>query len=140
MSIRTLLIYMTITLLVFTLAINFVDSLNVFPISLSTGMQIDNSTNAIAVVTGNSDNTINSLWTIGVGLGAGAALLGAFVSKSATPIALYIFGSIFWTSYLRALSIITFGGYIPTEYITMFTVGVVFLFVAAFISILAGGD
>ena len=140
MSIRTLLIYTTIGLLIFTLAINFVDSLGVFPISLSTGMQITNSSNAIAVVTGNTDYTINNLWAIGTTLGASLAIGTAILMKSATPIALYIFATVFWTSYLRALSIITFGGYIPSQFITMFTVGVVFLFVGAFISILAGGD
>ena len=131
-------VWICMLLLIFTLVANFIQGLAAFPIEGSPGMDISNTDSALATITGNSDMNMNYLF-VGVST---LALLGtivlAYFTRTMIPIGLYLFGAVFWASWIRFTSIFSYGGYVPGDFIIIFTVGVMFVFIAAIIGMLTG--
>jgi len=132
-------IFLCMGLIVFTLSINFLNLLGVFPVSVSSGMNSEDST--VSYFASFSTTSMDYLW--GLVLSA-SMLVGGLVSyftHSVAPLGISIFSSVFWTSYLRALSILDVGGYISGNlpgFMLIFTVAIVFVFIAAVIGMLTG--
>ena len=132
-------IYFSIALVVFSLSINFIDGLAAFPIETEMGPQINNTDDALAALTKLDDPNMNSIFLL-VTTGAGiVAVALAALTRSVVPIGIYVYGAVFWTSWIRAQSILSFGGYMPGDFLLIFTVGVMFIFIASIIGLLTGG-
>jgi hypothetical protein len=80
---------------------------------------------------------MNWIWIVGIsgllGVGAGVAM------RSVVPVGIGLFGGIFWSSFISVHGILSIGGYIPIELLTVFTVATTFIFIAAIIGMLTGG-
>jgi len=126
-------------LLVFTMVANFIQGLNAFPVEGSPGVDVSSTDNALSSLTGLDNPNMNYVF-LGV---TSLALLGtialAYFTRSMIPIGLFFFGEVFWTSWIRFTSVFSYGGYIPGDFILIFTVGVMFIFIAAVIGLLTGG-
>ena len=126
-------------MLTFSLVANFVAGLGIFPNVTDIGMEVDDTESALTALTGLSDPNMNAIW-IGI---TGITFIGvvalAALTQSMTPIGLHLFGLVFWTSWLRMSSILSYGGYIPEEFLIIVTVGVMFVFIAAIIGLITGG-
>jgi len=77
---------------------------------------------------------LSVLWLGVIGLGGIGATLLSGITGQTTPLAVFIFGEVFWTSWIRSFAAL--GSYIPPEMSLLFTVPVVFIFVGAVIGIL----
>jgi len=128
----------TLIMLVFTLVANFVASLGVFDEVTGMGTETGDTGDVLQSLTGLDDPDMNNIW-LGV---TGLTFLGAvglcYLTKSVVPIGLHLFGTIFWTSWLRLGVILSYGGYVPAEFITIFTIGIMFVFIGAIIGMLTG--
>ena len=126
-------------MLTFSLVANFVAGLNIFPNVTDIGMEVDDTESALTTLTGLSDPNMNAIW-IGI---TGITFIGvvalAALTQSMIPIGLHLFGVVFWTSWIRMSSILSYGGYIPEEFLIIVTVGVMFVFIAAIIGLITGG-
>jgi hypothetical protein len=103
------------------------------------GVQDLNEGNALQRLTGLSDPNMAAIWLIVTSLTGIAVVALAALTHSVVPIGLHLFGTVFWTSYIRANSVLGIGsGYIPGEVFGVFFVGVTFIFIAAIIGMLTG--
>jgi hypothetical protein len=123
----------------FTLVLNMISGIapTAFPNTNPPKTGLENQDSILTTITGTSDTTLNTIWLGSIGLTFALALGLAYLTQSMTPIGIYIFSSFFWTSYLRLLSVISFN-FIPADFITIFTVGILFVFVGAIIGIMTG--
>ena len=129
-------VYLCLALIVFTLAINFVNSLQAFD-PYKSGMTDVNEENALEQISGLSGG-MAGIWSIAVvGTGIGAIVL-AWVTKQIIPIGIHLFSVVFWTSWIRMWTVTDIGGYIPGEFTILFFVGAIFIFIAAVIGMLTG--
>ena len=62
----------------------------------------------------------------------------AKMTQSTNMIGVWLFSSVFWTSYNNAISVIDVNSWIPGDFLLMFTVAFLFLWVGAVIGILTG--
>ena len=131
-------IYLCITIIIFTLAVNFVNSLDAFPIEEKQGVEGVTQENALSKLTGLKDPDMNNLWLLATGIGLAVAGVAAWITKSIVPVGIVLFSDVFWTSWLRMNIVLNIGGYIPGELLLLFTVGVLFVFIAAVIGMLTG--
>lgn len=127
MSFYSTAVYLSIGLIIFSAGITFISGLDVFP----TGME------ETSVITG-LDANLDFAWGTIVGFGTVFSLLICILLRSAVPLGINIFGIIFWTSWVHASAILSFGGFIPVEFILLFTIAVGFVFTAAIIGMLTG--
>ena len=127
-------------MLAFSLVANFIDSTGAFGSHTggNPGVSVSSGDSALRTITNLEDPNMQSLWLGVTGLSLIGAIALAYVSHSLTPIGLHLFGAVFWTSWIRMSSIFSYGGYIPGDFILIFTVGVMFLFIAAIIGMLTG--
>lgn len=129
--------YFCVVIIIATLSINFVSGLMVFsgaPIVMGVDVG-DNSTNAFTMLTGLSGG-MEYMWGLAVGTGLAITSFIAWSTHSTAPIAVWLFSTVFWTSYLRAISIT--GGFIPGDFLLIGTVGLSCMFVGAVIGIFGG--
>ena len=131
-------VYLCFALLLFTLVFNMVDATNAFPTEGTIGPDISDEDSALSELTGLSDPNMNAIWVAVTTLAGLGALALAWLTHSITPIGLWLFGEVFWTSWIRTQSVLNFGSYLPAEFILIFTVGMMFLFIAAIIGMLTG--
>jgi len=132
-------VLITLILMVFSLVANFVVGLGAFPGVTDIGSSPDTDSALGDLTTLDSDDTdmwsIFTMVTVGTGLGAIAL---AWATHSMTPIGVHLFGTVFWASWLNMSSILSYGSYVPADLITVGTVGVLFIFIAAVIGMLTG--
>ena len=129
-------------LLAFTLVANFVDGLGIFPYTSSIGVSDITEANALTQLTGltgGMEYVFAGVTTLAL---AGTVAL-CWAIKNITPLGLYFFGLVFWTSWLRMASVFSYAGsgtepYIPVALIGVFTIGAMFLFLGAVIGMLTG--
>lgn len=124
-------------LLAFSLVANFVDGLGIFPHTSSIGTEITTS-NALSQLTGLDNPSMQGIFLGVTGLAFVGVVALCWATKNVVPLGLYLFGVIFWTSWIRMSSVMSYGGYIPAELLAVFTVGAIFLFVGAIIGMLTG--
>lgn len=129
-------IYLSLALIVFSLSINFVNSLDAFT-EYEAGNEDVTSQNALEQLSGLGGG-MATLWGLAVGLGLAGAIALVFISKQISPIGIYLFSTVFWTSWIRMNVIINVNGAMPLELMALFTVAAMFLFVAAMIGMLTG--
>jgi len=125
-------------MLTFSLVANFVDGIGAFPHSAEIGPDIDSTDSALSTLTGLSSPSMNTIWLGVTGLTFLGAVALCYLTHSIVPIGLHLFSLVFWTSWIRMSSILSYGGYIPDNLILVFTVGVMFVFIAAIVGILTG--
>ena len=131
-------IYLCLAIIVFTMSINFVNTLGAFNAyeAQPTDEEIDVD-NALEQISG-LEGGMASLWALAIGVGAIGAIALVFISKQISPIGIYIFSTVFWTSWLKMNSVININGVMPVELMVIFTVAALFLFIAAIIGMLTG--
>jgi len=131
-------IYLCVILIIFTLSINFVNSLGAFESYDASPTEeeitVDNALEQVSGMEGN----MASLWGLVVSLGAVGAFALVYVSKQISPIGIYLFSTVFWTSWLRMNMVVNVNGIIPVELMALFTVSAIFIFIAAVIGMLTG--
>jgi len=131
-------IYLCLTLIVFTLAINFVNEMGAFnAYEAQPTEEIVTVDNALEQISG-LEGGMASLWGLAVGIGLAGAVVLVFISKQISPIGIYLFSTVFWTSWIRMNTVININGAMPVELMALFTVAALFLFVAAIIGMLTG--
>ena len=131
-------IYICIGLILFSLFIGFVNGLNAFSVDAGGGVKVSDKT-ALEALTGLS-NGWDGVWLLFVSItGIGAVAL-AYVTGQFAPISIYVFGTVFWTAYTHAFSVINANGFIPSDFLLIVNVVVLFIFIAACIGISGIGD
>ena len=132
--------YVTILLMLFNLGWGFVRGIEgtVFE-DASEQNSIDNSTasGVFSELTGLSGSDA-SLWVLFTGVGLLAAGAVSWMVQSLQPVAIYIFGVGFWSSYNATLNVLTMHNWIPAGMVLMITAVLVFLFVGAIIGMITG--
>jgi len=124
-------------LLIFTFAVNYLSSTGAFPITGSSGQQITDTGTVLEETTDLATPDMGYLWII-VTTGILAGLAISYLTRSIVPGGLFIFGTVFWASFINTHGILTIGGYVPGEIMTMFTIATVFIFIGACIGMLTG--
>ena len=140
-------IYITIALVLFTLCVNFISALGVFQTTLETGISTTGSSdNIFSQITGLSGG-MEYVWSIILTLTGLAAVVVAVFTRQVTPIGIYLFSAVFWTSYNRCISVINvpigdgtmlFSTMPMSMFLVIATVGILFLWAAAIIGVLTG--
>jgi len=139
-------VYFSISLMVFTLSLNFLTGMGIFgPLLPGGGMDVTGNQSQIVgnfTSTPSASGGFGDVWLLVFGLGTAAGIGGAIViamaTQNATFVGVYIFSVYFWASYINALSILSFGGFIPASFLLLFTVPIGFVFVGAIIGMLSG--
>lgn len=127
-------IYICLALIVFTLAINFVNGMGIFE---EVGTGATTGTNTSNIFVNLAGIHISEIWA-GVLFGTGLLSLGlAWMTHSAIPVGAWIFSSVFWTSYESSLGVLTAFS-IPPEFQLIGTVVVAFLWVGALAGMFSG--
>ena len=131
-------IFITLGLIIFSLAINFVEGLNIFPVSGSPHSNVTGVDNALTVLTKLENPTMQGLFILVTSVTALLAVGLSYLTASITPLGIFIFGEVFWTAWIRSQVILSYGGFIPGDFLLLFTVGALFVFIAAIIGMLTG--
>jgi hypothetical protein len=133
-----------IGVIIFTLCINFVGTLGVFPIGSDAGTPMGTSTNeTLNSITSGYDITdfLNIITVGGSILTIGGALFLLYVTQSTIILGAYLFTTVFWGSYGlavgRLLAMDLFVGPI-VAFATIFTVIIALIFLAAITGMLSG--
>ena len=127
-------------MILFNLAVAFVDGMDIFDASGAGTGEIAGE-DVINTTSQGQFTDMSNIWSLaftGILAGGGISILLAWATHSTTPIGIYIFSAVFWTSYLSTFSIFATGGYIPADFLNMFHVGSILLFTAAVIGMLTG--
>jgi len=117
MSFLRIAIYLSIAMIVFNLIIGFVGGLDAFPIETIPGTGTIEEGNALSTFTGLSGGMENVWLLVTTITGIGAILLA-----------------------IATRSVLSVGGFIPGDFLSIFFVCMLFLFLAAIVGILTGGD
>ena len=131
-------VYFCLIMIVFTLCINFISELGIFP-SAESGVNIE-GTEASDIFTDISgfSGGMQYLWlTILTGAGLGAIVIAKLVG-STNIIGVYLFSAVFWTSFNRCIAVTSVGTYVPLDFLAIFVVAIFFVWVAAIISMFTG--
>jgi len=135
-------LYFTIGILIFTLCVNFVDGMGVFtvegsPVHIDKGVSVSgNASNIFYQFTGLTGG-MEYVWGLGISLAALGSVALAWATKQTIPIGIFVFSSVFWTSWIRCWSIFT--GVIPDEFLTIAHVVMLMIFAGAIAGLLSGG-
>lgn len=126
-------------LLVFTLAVSYLEGTGAFGVSGSSGKALGSTGDIISDVSSldDSDANMNYLWLLVFG-GAAAGLITGWLTQSVVPLGIGVFGSVFWASFINTHGILSYGGYVPSELLSIFTIITVFVFIGACIGMLTG--
>jgi len=135
-------------MIVFTLSINFVSGLGVFPTEYESGIvKSDNASETFENLTDIDSQETDSGTVIGfdalliglLGAGGVLALVAAWVTRSPVVLGVYAFSAVFWASYIRTLVVLNLdvfgelGGFIAIGTTAMF-----FVFAGAIAGMLSG--
>lgn len=131
--------YFCVATIIATVCINFAGELGVFGVTFSTGVPTSGQ-NASAIFTLMTGLTggMEFMWGLAIAGGFIGSVMLTYISRTTTPIAIFLFSSVFWTSYLRATSVVAYGGYIPESILTIAFVGMFCMFAGAIIGMLSG--
>ena len=133
-------IYVCIFMVMFNVGWSFVRGLGVFAgEGMSSQGITDEGTNSLfTTFTGFNDGLIG-MFTVATAAGLGGSILIGWLTGSAAPIGVYLFGMLFWTSYNGSLSVISMNSWLPGDFILIVTIGMAMVFAAAVIGLLTGG-
>lgn len=132
-------VFLCFGMIIFTIGISFVQGLGIFPYQDPIGQQGITEENVLTLLTG-LDGGMEGVWallTLGTGL---AAITLSILTNSLLPVGIYLFGTVFWTAYTKTIGIFSSGPFssLPEGFLILFTVGMIFIFLAAIIGILTG--
>lgn len=139
-------VYISLCLIIFNLCVNFVGFLGVFDYNPVVGMgggsasDVFNNTTNVASTTETSGNVLfgmDALWFTMLSVTGILSLAMVAVTRSTTPIAIYVFSAVFWTSYNGTISILD-DLMIPGDFILIGTAGMLFMWSAAVVGMLSG--
>ena len=128
--------YFCVVVTIVTLCVSFISSTEIFGEHIEMGVDMSgNSTTIFTKLSGLTDG-FEYMWGLAVGVGLAVTSVIAYATRSTTPIGIYIFASVFWTSYAKAISITQ--GYVPDQFLLIGTVTMLFIFTGAVIGMLSG--
>jgi len=131
-------VYLSFAMIVFNLVLAFIGSLNAFPVSGDIGTGTIGESNALTRLTGLTGG-MEGVWLVVTSLLGLASAALAIATRSIVPIGLYIFGEVFWTAWIRSNIILSSTTLqIPGEFLGIFFICMMFLFIAAVIGMLTG--
>jgi hypothetical protein len=134
-------IYICILLIILTFAISFINELNLF-YDVNVGVETTNKPNNFLEELTGFEGGMEYIWLALITSSGLGTLVVAKLTQSTNMIGVWLFTSIFWTSYNKCLSVIniSYGSqeWIPAEFLIMFTVALLFLWIAAVIGMLTG--
>jgi hypothetical protein len=125
--------------ILFNVGFGLIESIDAFPLAEGDvpGRSDVDVDNVLSELTGLSDG-MESVWLLITSISAVGAVGLSMLTHSVAPIGVYLFSTVFWTSWIRTQSILSVGGYIPGEFLLLITIGMIFLFIAAVIGMLTG--
>ena len=124
-------------LILFNIGFNLVDATGAFPLAESLGRDDIQSDNVLAKLTMLPDGMAN-IWAILTLASAFGVVILATATHSVAPIGVYLFLEVFWTSWIRTHALLNIGGFIPSEFLLLITVGMIFICIAAVIGMFTG--
>ena len=131
-------IVITFMMFIFGALASVIASTSAFPFTEDLGIGITSESDFLSKFTGLSDPSMKALFIGVTGLTFIGAVALAVATHSVVPIGLHLFSLVFWSSWVKFSVILSYGGYIPGGLLVIFTVGVMFVFVAAIVGILTG--
>jgi hypothetical protein len=131
-------VYFCLIMIIFTLCVNFVSALNIFPTTPS-GVDVTGTDPAdiFTQISGFSGG-MQYLWLTLLSATGILTLAIAKVVGSTNIIGVYLFSAVFWTSFNRCMTVIHIGNWIPLDFLAIFIVAITFIWVAAIISMFTG--
>lgn len=134
-------LYFCIVIVIFSLCLSFISWLwfDIGAIPIESPMGIPAGGNANETFGGYIDTALGFsggfgvIWLLGAGIGGAATIGFSILTGSTSPVAAYLFGAVFWTAYLKGLSVLNM---VPSEIKILFTVPIIFVFCGAIIAIL----
>lgn len=139
-------------LIIFTLSINFINAIGVFgDTSVETGIdtevadvdadEYETSDNIFSKITHLSGGS-EYIWTTIMGV-AGIISIGvAILMHSAVPVGIWIFSSVFWTSYVHTLGVVNVNNIFSTSpmsgFLAIITVGMIVIYMGALAGMFSG--
>lgn len=131
-------VYFTFAMLFATLVGNLLFTTGAFEtVHVAPGHQDINETNALSKLTGLSGG-MEGIWLLVTTIAGVTAVGISILVHSVVPIGIYVFGEVFWTSYIKLSGVLSFGSFLPSDMLIIIGVGMVFLFIAAIIGMLTG--
>ena len=139
-------------LIIFTLAINFVNALGIYgDTTVDTGIdtsvsdvnstEFERSNNIFAKISGLSGGS-EYVWTTILSVSGIVSIAVAILMHSAVPVGVWIFSSVFWASYIRCISVINVNGIFTTAplsgFLIIVTVGIIVIFMGALAGMFSG--
>ena len=133
-------VYFCLVMITFNLAVTFVSALNLFE-PVDSGMDVnlsDKDTTASSIFEAFSRFTggMGQIWIVLTTVTGLTSLVIARLVGNSSIIGVWLFGEVFWTSYTSALNVTHLSSYIPFEFLILFTVALMFIWVGAIISML----
>lgn len=125
-------------LIVFTLAINFVNGLGIFE-TVETGVDVGTNTSNTfdGFLQGGTISGIDAMWGVVLTVSGIVAVGAAILMHSAIPVGAYLFSGIFWTSYINSLGVLN-NLHIPAGFLLIGTVIMLFFWCAAVAGMFSG--
>lgn len=119
-----------------TLSISFVSGMEIFGEHIEMGINTSGNSTTIFTQLSGLTGGLEYMWGLAIGVGLALTSVIAYATNSTTPIGIYLFAIVFWTSYTRGISIVN--GYIPASFLLIGTVMMLFMFSGAVIGMLSG--
>lgn len=135
-------LYFSIILLIFSLCLNFVSALwfntGAIPIETPMGKPPEATANEtfmsyVEEITGFGTG-FSALWLLVTSISGIGITVFSIATGQTTPIAVYLFGVVFWTAWIRSISVVS--PWVPAEIMILFTVPIMFVFAGAIIAML----
>ena len=131
------------------MSIGFIGAMGAFPTIMTNPFNGENGTKIVENLSGNitgTSGTIDfaSVWGISTGALIGGAVSLSILTKTTNMIAVWLFGSFFWSSWASILMMINsfahdfFGSSAGLILVAMISVGMIFMFIGAIIGLLSG--
>ena len=121
-------IYITAAAVIFNLAVIFV----------ATFMPVSPEAQADVWRIFDFNNFLSTAFFSGVTITGFAAIVVSAATRNLTPVVLWLYGSVFWTSYLNAQDILM-QFHMPATFLAILTVGILIAFVVGALQIASGG-
>lgn len=120
----------------FMIAINIVNGLNLFtPVASGISSAGKTPDNIFAEITGLSGG-MEFVWTALLSAVGFIVLVVVKITQSTSLIGVYLLSSVFWTSFTKFISTVNINNWIPSNIMTLFIVGSMFIWIGAMIGML----
>jgi hypothetical protein len=132
-------IYFSIVLVIFVMVIAFLDGMHIFGPSQKIGMDTVGKDapsvfqSFITEISG-LDSGLSGIWLLAIGTSWVTSAALVYLSGSFVPLAITGLGTVFWTAYIHAHTILS--SFIPSDFMLIIDVAMIFIFVGAVYGIL----